>query len=65
VELNLTRLGQRLDAYPLSPKVGDQVRANLARLQEAIEAEPKSWTWRLRARIGERRPWHNQVEEQG
>ncbi len=64
VKLNLARLRERLDAYPLSPDVGDQVRANLARLQEAIEAQPKSRIWRLRAKIGEHRPWRNQVEEQ-
>ena len=64
VELNLARLRERLDAYPLSPDERVRVRANLARLQEAIEVHPKSGIWRLRAKIGEHRPWRNQVEEQ-
>ena len=40
------------------------MRAKLARLEEAVEAEPKSRAWRLRARVGTRRPWHDTVEEQ-
>ena len=65
VELNLGLLRERLDAYPLPPGGGARARANLTRLQEAIEAHPKSWIWRLRAKIGERHSWRNQVEEQG
>jgi hypothetical protein len=34
-------------------------------VREAIVAQPKSLRWRLRARVGERRPWYNVVEEQG
>jgi len=64
VELNLARLRERLDAYPLDPGKRDRVRTSLARLEEAIEAQPKSRTWRLRAKIGTRRPWHDTVEEQ-
>jgi hypothetical protein len=40
------------------------VRDGLARLQSAIEAAPKPVRWRARARIGERRPWHDPVEDQ-
>lgn len=65
VELNLTRLRERLDTYALKPGVRAQVRTKLAGLAEAIEAHPKSRAWRLRAKIGERRPWHKTVEEQG
>ncbi len=64
VELNLARLYKRLDAYAVEPGMRDQVRAKLARLEETIKAEPKSRTWRLRAKVGERRPWHETVEEQ-
>jgi hypothetical protein len=64
LELNLIRLEGRLDAYPLEPGVRDRVRKSLARLREALETEPKSRAWRLRARVGTRRPWHDLVEEQ-
>lgn len=64
VELNLVRLEGRLDAYVLEPDARDRVRQGLARLRQAIEAQPKSRAWRLRAKIGTRRPWHDTVEEQ-
>jgi hypothetical protein len=64
VELNLARLEGRLGAYTLEPDVRDRVRKSLARLREAIEAEPKSRAWRLRAKVGTRLPWHDTVEEQ-
>jgi hypothetical protein len=64
VELNLGRLGERLDTYALDPAKRDRIRAKIERLQEAIETEPKSRAWRLRAKIGEHRPWHDTIEEQ-
>jgi hypothetical protein len=65
VQLNLARLEERLDAYTLGSDARDRVRTSLARLRQAIEAEPKSRAWRLRAKVGTRRPWHDTVEEQG
>jgi len=64
VESNLAFLRARLDVYDLGPAERDRVRTNLARLEGAIQAEPKSRAWRLRARVGTRRPWHDTVEEQ-
>jgi hypothetical protein len=64
VELNLAHLRERLDAYTLKPAERDLMRTQLSRLEEAIRAQPKSRTWRFRAMIGTRRPWHNTVEEQ-
>jgi hypothetical protein len=65
VELNLARLQERLDLYAaLKPGERERVRTSMVRLSEAMEAEPKSRAWRLRAKIGERRPWHDTVEEQ-
>jgi len=37
--------------------------ARLERLAEAIEAEPKSRRWKLRAKVGERAQWWEDVEE--
>jgi len=64
VESNLALLRARLDAYELGPGERDRLLTNLTRLEEAIQAEPKSRAWRLRARVGTRRPWHDTVEEQ-
>jgi hypothetical protein len=64
VKLNLSRLRERLMAYSLRPGESDRVLGKLARLEEAIEIQPKSRAWRLRAKIGTHRPWHETVEEQ-
>ena len=37
--------------------------AQVTALREGIEAAPKSTKWKLRARIGERRPWYEEPEE--
>ncbi len=64
VQLNLAFLRGRLEEYPLKRRERDPLRDKLARLEEAIEAQPKSRAWRLRAKIGTHRPWHETVEEQ-
>jgi hypothetical protein len=65
VGFNLARLKARLSATGVDPKVEPRVREGIAALERAIEAEPKSRPWRLRAKIGTRLPWRNLVEEQG
>jgi len=32
-------------------------------IREAIAERPKSLRWKIRAKIGERMPWYNEVEE--
>ena len=61
---NLTKLNDALERYPaLPPDVADTVRARARELAAAIEAVPKTARWRLRARIGTRVPWYEDVEE--
>ena len=65
VELNLGRVLDTLPEYGLDDEEAQRVRERIGRLQAALTATPKSFHWRLRARVGEKRPWHNVVEEQG
>ncbi len=65
VERNLDRAEALLPHYILAPEEEARVREGLARLRRALADAPKSLGWRLRARVGERWPWHEQVEEQG
>lgn len=65
VERNLERCAAALPSYELPEEDERRVREALTRTRQAIEDAPKSRRWRLRAKIGERRPWHNDVEEQG
>jgi len=62
--MNLAKVGQMARTAPhlSDPQrahVGGQVEAALAR----IEAEPKSLSWRLRGRVGDRVKWYKDVEE--
>ena len=62
-ELNLSRLKSDLGERPL-PADGPQVIGDaIASITSAIEAEPKSRGWRLRAKIGERKQWYEEPEE--
>jgi len=57
---NLEGVRQHLSSYAVDHEV---VSGSLARLQERIEAAPKSRGWRLRAKVGERKRWYELPEE--
>jgi hypothetical protein len=61
--MNLGKVRQAASAYDLSPdeqhRLERQVDAALAR----IEAEPKSMGWKVRARVGDRKKWYQDVGE--
>lgn len=62
-ELNLARLmsdlGERALPADGAHVIGDAITA----ITQAIDAEPKSRGWRLRAKVGERRQWYEEPEE--
>ena len=62
--LNLEKLERFASSYP---KLDDEKKARLVAsvdaLRRRLDAEPKPLAWRLRARIGERVKWYNDVEE--
>jgi hypothetical protein len=63
-ELNLARIGDRLPGFPALPDTAARaVQRNIADLHDAIERAPKTQKWKLRARVGERARWYEQVEE--
>jgi hypothetical protein len=65
VERSLARAEAMVRDYALPEQDEERVRDGLARLRRALEDAPKSVRWKLRAKVGERRQWHNEVEEQG
>jgi hypothetical protein len=65
VERNLARAAAVLRDYGLQEDEARHIRVGLERLRRALEDAPKSRRWRWRARVGERLPWHNDVEDQG
>jgi hypothetical protein len=63
LELNLARLREGLDEAELAAPQRELILNRIAALADALERAPKSRGWRLRARIGERRPWYEEPEE--
>lgn len=57
---NLETLRDRLDAYEVD-RVAVSSRVTL--ILERIDSEPKSRSWRMRAKVGERKRWYEVPEE--
>ncbi len=60
---NLDALGDHVGHYDLQEdgkrRIADRIRA----LQERIEQEPKSFGWKMRSKIGDRKRWYDLPEE--
>jgi hypothetical protein len=57
---NLETLQQRLGSYDVDRET---VSGRVTLILERIEVEPKSRSWRMRAKIGERKRWYELPEE--
>ena len=66
-ERNLGKVAELAAAEPVPagpvPGAGHDVAAQVGAIRAAIEAAPKSRSWRLRSRIGERVKWYETPEE--
>jgi hypothetical protein len=60
--VNLSKLENSADIYGLSPSEADQVKARIGKLAGKIEKEPKSFAWKMRARVGEKKAWYELPE---
>jgi hypothetical protein len=65
VAMNLHRVDERTGGLGLSAAQEARVREGLVRLIAAVDGAPKSLRWRLRARVGTRVPWYEEVDERG
>ena len=63
VSLNLPKIKEFLDKYPLTPEDKKAVTERIDRLQSIIENAPKTFQWKMRAKIGPSKKWYNVVEE--
>jgi hypothetical protein len=62
--LNLEKLERFASDHPKLDKAQKaRLIAQVSALHRRLESEPKSLPWRMRARIGERMKWYNDVEE--
>lgn len=63
VTTNLTLLRRHLDDGVLTGEQGVAIGARIDELEQLLEEEPKSGKWKLRARIGTRKRWYQEVAE--
>jgi hypothetical protein len=64
VTTNLARVDERAATFGLDDAQTARVRSGVARLIGAVDGAPKSLGWRLRARVGTRKAWHNEIDDQ-
>jgi hypothetical protein len=60
---NLSDLDEHIDRYDLPEESKRRIAERVQRLQERIEEEPKTFGWKMRAKIGDRRRWYELPEE--
>jgi len=63
VTTNLEKLRLHLADGELSPEQAQTVEGRIDTLKRAIEEEPKTGKWKIRARIGPRKRWYQEVAE--
>jgi hypothetical protein len=61
--MNLGKVRQAAAAYDLRPEEQHRVEAQVDAALDRIESEPKSLGWRMRARVGDRKKWYQEVGE--
>ncbi len=63
IMLNLERIEASLPTYALTPDQQAMVKSKFDQLRKVIEAEPKSFGWKMRARVGEKVKWYELPEQ--
>ena len=60
---NLDALDGHLERYDLPDESKERVTKRIQELQERVEQEPKTFGWKMRSKIGERKRWYELPEE--
>jgi len=61
--MNLGKVRQAAASYDLSSDEQRRVEAQVAAALARIERQPKSMGWKLRAKVGDRKKWYQDVDE--
>ncbi len=62
ITLNLERISSGLPKYVSSPEEQSRIKSKIDKFWEALNAEPKSFRWKMRARVGEKVKWYELPE---
>jgi cation transport regulator ChaC len=60
---NLEALEEHLERYDLTDEDKERITERVEALLERIEKEPKSFGWKMRSKIGDRKRWYELPEE--
>jgi hypothetical protein len=61
---NLKRVPDYISEFPsITDEQGETIRSRIGSLLQTIEEAPKSMKWKIRAKIGTRRRWYQEVAE--
>jgi hypothetical protein len=63
ITLNLDRIESALTSYSLASEHNAVVKSRMAELRKRIDAEPKSFSWKMRARVGDKVKWYELPEQ--
>jgi hypothetical protein len=63
VSLNLPKIKEFLNKYPLASEDKKVVSERIDKVKSIIENAPKTFQWKMRAKIGPTKKWYNVVEE--
>ncbi len=63
ITANLAKAAAHVDSYEIGEAEQTQVSDRVQQLLDRIEAEPKGRSWRLRAKIGDKKRWYDLPEE--
>jgi hypothetical protein len=65
VATNVATIVERASELELTTDLISRVRQSGQQLLEAIDQRPKTFRWRMRAKVGDRVPWRDEPEEVG
>jgi hypothetical protein len=60
---NLEDLWGRVGSYGISEEGKKHIEERIGALKERVEAEPKTFGWKVRSKIGDRKRWYELPEE--
>jgi len=63
IKLNLERIEGSLSTYSLTPEQQIVVKGKIKALRKKLEDEPKSFGWKMRARLGDKVKWYELPEQ--
>ena len=63
VSQSLERIGQFVQEAPVHDDIRHRVQRRLSHFRDTLESSPKTRKWKMRARIGTRKKWYEDVEE--